>query len=70
MRKNETGTDERAGILEKAAANFAGELRKRDSRLDEGFRDVEKEFKTIKLFLARTMPEFKREFLEVQRKVK
>ncbi len=69
MRKSET-TDERVRILEKAVANFADALKKRDYELDEGLRDIAKEFKALKLFLARTMPEFKKEFLEIQRKVK
>jgi hypothetical protein len=70
MRKSENTADERVRILEKAVANIADALKKRDSQLDEGLRDIDKEFKVLKLFLARTMPEFKKEFLEIRRKVK
>ncbi len=70
MRKSENTADERVRILEKAVANFADAMKKRDARVDEDLRDIEKEFKALKLFLARTMPEFKKEFLEIQRKVK
>jgi hypothetical protein len=70
MKRNESTTDERVRILEKAVANFADSLKKRDAELDEGLRDIMKEFKALKVFLARTIPEFKQDFLEIQRKVK
>ncbi len=70
MRKNGNGADERVRILEKAVANLADTLKKRDSELEEDLRDIVKEFKAIKMFLARAMPEFKKEFLEIERKVR
>ncbi len=70
MKKNGNSADERVRILEKAVANLADTLKKRDSELEEDLRDIVKEFKAIKMFLARAMPEFKREFLEIERKVR
>ncbi len=70
MRKNGNGADERVRILEKAVANLADTLKKRDSELEEDLRDIVKEFKATKMFLARAMPEFKKEFLEIERKVR
>lgn len=70
MKRNESTTDDRVRILEKAVANLADSLKKRDAELDGDLRDITKEFKALKLFLARTMPDFKKDFLEVQRKVR
>ncbi len=70
MKKNGDNTDERVRILEKAVANLADTLKKRDSELEGDLRDIVKEFKALKVFLARAMPEFKKEFLEIERKVK
>ncbi len=70
MKKSENHTGERVRILEKAVANLADSLKKRDAEIEEDFRDIVKEFKALKVFLARTMPEFKKEFLEIERKVK
>ncbi len=70
MKKNGDNTDERVRILEKAVANLADTLKKRDSELEGDLRDIVKEFKALKVFLARAMPEFKKQFLEIERKVK
>ncbi len=70
MKKNGDTTEERVRILEKAVVNLADSLKKRDAEHDEELRDIMKEFKALKLFLTRTMPEFKKEFLEIEGKVK
>ncbi len=70
MKKNGDTTEERVRILEKAVANLADSLKKRDAEHDEELRDIMKEFKALKMFLARSMPEFKKEFLEIEGKVK
>jgi hypothetical protein len=70
MKKGENDTADRVRILEKAVENLADTLKKRDVQLEEQLRDIMKEFKVLKLYLARTMPAFKREFIEIQRKVK
>jgi len=70
MKKNGSSADERVRILEKAVANLADTLKKRDVELEEDLRDIVKEFKALKMFLARAMPEFKKDFLEIERKVK
>jgi hypothetical protein len=70
MKKNGDTTEERVRILEKAVANLADSLQKRDAELDEGLRDIMKEFKALKMFLARSMPAFKKEILEIEGKVK
>jgi len=70
MKKSEVETGERVRILEKAVANLADSLRKHDVERDEDLQDIRKEFKALKLFLVREMPEFKKEFLELERKVR
>jgi hypothetical protein len=61
---------ERVRILEKAVANLGDALRKRDSEYDEELHDILTELKALKLFLSRNLPEFKKQFPEIQRKVR
>jgi len=61
---------DRVRILEKAVANLGDTLKKRDGELDENQRDMVRELKAIKLFLSRNMPEFKKQFAEIHRKVR
>ena len=61
---------DRVRILEKAVANLGDTLKKRDGELDENQRDMVRELKAIKLFLSRNMPEFKKQFSEIHRKVR
>jgi hypothetical protein len=61
---------ERVKILEKAVANLGDTLKKRDSEYDEELHDILTELKALKLFLSRNMPEFKKQFPEIQRKVR
>jgi hypothetical protein len=60
---------ERVRILEKAVANLGDTLKKRDSEYDEELHDILTELKALKLFLSRNVPEFKKQFPEIQRKV-
>ncbi len=67
---NGSTTVERIKIQEKALSNMADMLKKHDAEIDEEIRDIQAELKALKMFLARTLPEFKKQFPEIQRKVK
>jgi hypothetical protein len=69
-RKTSNGIEERIKIQEKALSNFADSMKKREKEFDEEIRDIKAECKAFKLFLARNMPEFKKQFPEIQRKLK
>jgi hypothetical protein len=70
VRKNGNNVTERIRILEKAATNLGDVIKRREHEIDEGIRDILRELKAIKLFLSRNIPEFKKEFPEIQRKLK
>jgi len=61
---------ERVRILEKAVANLGDSFKKRGLDLEEGQRDIVRELKALKLFLTRNLPEFKKQFTEIHRKVR
>jgi len=61
---------ERLKIQEKALSNLADSLQKQQVETVEEIKDLQAEFKTLKVFLARNIPEFKKQFPEIQRKVK
>ena len=61
---------ERIKIQEKALSNLADTLKKHEDEYDEEIRDIQAELKALKMFLARNMPEFKKQFPEIQRKLK
>jgi hypothetical protein len=61
---------DRVRILEKAVANLGDTLKKRDREYDEDLHDILTEFKALKVFLSRSMPEFKKQFPEIHRKVR
>jgi hypothetical protein len=61
---------ERLKILEKAVSSLADTLKRRDDDIDEEVRDIFLELKALKLFLSRNTPEFKKQFPEIQRKLK
>lgn len=63
-------SDDRIRILEKALANLGDAQRKREDRSDAEINDIHRELKALKVFLARTVPEFKEQFPVIQRKVK
>lgn len=61
---------ERIKIQEKALSNLADMLKKHEIESAEEIGDIQAELKALKLFLARTIPEFKKQFPEIQRKLK
>ena len=67
---NANGIAERLKIQEKALSNLADSLKKHESEIDEEVRDILSELKALKLFLSRNIPEFKKEFPEIRRKLK
>jgi protein-arginine kinase activator protein McsA len=69
-KKSENGVTERIRILERAAANLGDAIKRHGYEIDEDIRDILRELKAIKLFLSRNMPEFKKQFPEIQRKLK
>lgn len=69
-RKNGQGVEERINILEKAVLNLGDALKKRSSASDEEIADILRELKAIKLFLTRAVPDFKKQFPEIQQKVR
>ena len=66
---NGTGA-ERIKIQEKALSNLADMLRRHENETAEDILDIQSEIKALKLFLARTIPEFKKQYPEIQRKLK
>ncbi len=68
--KLESELRERVKIQEKALQNLADTLRKREVMLDDKMQDVLEELKALKMFLARSDPDFKKEFPEIRKKVK
>jgi hypothetical protein len=69
-RKGENNGAERIRILEKAVANLGDTTKKREYELDEELKDIVRELKAIKVFLSRNVAEFKKQFPEIQRKIK
>ncbi len=68
--KNTDVTVDRLKIQEKALSNLADALKKYEAETAEEMKDLQAELKALKVFLARTIPEFKKQFPEIQRKVK
>ena len=69
-KKSTNGMMERLKIQEKALSNLADSLKRHEGETVEEIKDILAELKALKMFLARTIPEFKKEFPEIQRKVK
>jgi hypothetical protein len=69
-RKNGNGTAERLKIQEKALSNLADTLKKHEVEVEEEIKDIQVELKALKMFLTRSMPDFKKQFPEIQRKLK
>jgi hypothetical protein len=69
-RKTSNNAAERLKIQEKALSNLSDTMKKREKEFDEEIKDLKAEFKALKLFLTRNMPEFKKQFPEIQRKLK
>jgi flagellar biosynthesis regulator FlaF len=68
--KENGGGVERIRIQEKALSNLADMLKKHENEMAEEIRDIQAELKSLKLFLARNIPEFKKQYPEIQRKLK
>lgn len=68
--KGNGGGAERIKIQEKALSNLADTMKKHEDQLADEIRDIQSELKALKLFLARHIPEFKKQFPEIQRKLK
>jgi hypothetical protein len=69
-KKGTNGTAERLKIQEKALSNLADSMKRHEVEAAEEIQDIFAELKALKLFLARNMPEFKKQFPEIQRKIK
>jgi hypothetical protein len=69
-KRNVNDIVERLKIQEKALSNLADTLKKRETEEDEKLRDIQAELKALKLFLTRTVPEFKNQFPEIHRKLR
>ncbi len=69
-KRSANGIAERLKIQEKALSNLADSLKKHESEVDEEIGDILSELKALKVFLSRNIPEFKKEFPEIQRKLK
>jgi|GEM_PF-2260584 hypothetical protein len=69
-KKSENSMMERLRIQEKALSNLADALKKNEIETAEEIKDIQAELKALMLFLARNIPEFKKQFPEIQRKVK
>jgi len=61
---------ERLKIQEKALSNLADSLKRHEVETAEEIKDIQTELKALMLFLARNNPEFKKQFPEIQGKVK
>lgn len=61
---------ERLKIQETALSNLADSLKKHEVETVEEIKDIQSELKALKMFLARNIPEFKKQFPEIQVKVK
>jgi hypothetical protein len=57
-------------IQDRALTNLADSLKKHEVETTEEIKDIQTELKALKLFLARNIPEFKKQFPEIQGKVK
>ena len=69
-KKSANDVMERLKIQEKALSNLADSLKKHEVVTVEEIKDIQAELKALKLFLARNVPEFKKQFPEIQGKVK
>jgi hypothetical protein len=67
---NANGIMEWLKIQERALTNLADSLKKHEVETVEEIKDIQSELKALKLFLARNIPEFKKQFPEIQGKVK
>jgi hypothetical protein len=66
--KGDEGGSERIKIQEKALSNLADMLKKHQIESAEEIGDLQAELKALKMFLSRNIPEFKKQYPEIQRK--
>jgi hypothetical protein len=57
-------------IHEKVLASLADSFKRHETESREEIRDLQAEVKALKMFLARAIPDFKKQFPELQRKIK
>jgi hypothetical protein len=69
-KRSSNGTEERLKIQEKALSNLADSLKRYEVEVEEEIKDIQAELKALKMFLTRSMPDFKKQFPEIQRKLK
>ncbi len=69
-RNIDTDLAERMKIQEKALLDLADTLRSREAAFDEEMQEALEELKAIKVFLSRAIPEFKKQFPDIRKKVK
>ncbi len=69
-KKSTNGTAERLNIQEKALSTLADALKKHEIEAAEEIKDLQAELKALTMFLSRNIPEFKKQFPEIQRKLK
>jgi hypothetical protein len=69
-RKTDTDLEERLKIQEKALLDLAETLKNREGAFDEEMQEAVEELKAIKVFLSRTIPEFKKQFPDIRKKIK
>lgn len=67
---NANGIIEWLKIQERALSNLADSLKKHEVETTEEIKDIQTELKALKLFLTRNVPEFKKQFPEIEGKVK
>ena len=68
-KRSSNGSAERLKIQEKALSNLADSLKKHEMKAAAEIRDIQTELKALKLFLTRIVPEFKKQFPEIHRKL-
>ncbi len=61
---------DRVKIQEKALQDLADKLKRQEDAFGEEMQDVQEELKAIKMFLSRTMPDFKKQYPEIRKKLK
>ena len=69
-RNNANNVGERLKIQEKALSNLADSLKNHEREEMKQIHDLRMDVKALKLFLARTIPEFKKQFPEIQKKLR
>ena len=56
-------------IQDKAMSNLADSLKKHEAETTEEIKDIQAELKALKVFLSRNIPEFKKQFPEIEGKL-